>query len=72
MAWSSVAVFALAPMQDILNLGNEARMNYPSTPGGNWVWRMSPLALTDSLQEQLKKLNNLYRRDALSSEDLSD
>ena len=63
-AWSSVAVFALAPLQDFLNLGNEARMNYPSKPSGNWGWRLSPRALTDSLQERLKENNILYGRHA--------
>jgi len=63
-AWSSVAVFALAPMQDFLNLDNVARMNFPSTLGGNWVWRMSARALTDSLRRRLKEANLLYRRHA--------
>ena len=39
--WKSVAVFAIAPMQDVLSLGGEARMNFPSTLGGNWEWRMN-------------------------------
>jgi 4-alpha-glucanotransferase len=39
LAWSSVAALAMAPLQDILNLGNEARMNLPGRPGGNWGWR---------------------------------
>jgi 4-alpha-glucanotransferase len=47
--WASVAVFALAPMQDFLNLGNEARMNYPGNPSGNWTWRMSRNATTPEL-----------------------
>ncbi len=38
--WSSVAVFAIAPLQDLLDLGPEARMNYPSRLGGNWKWRL--------------------------------
>lgn len=37
--WNSVADVAIAPMQDFLNLGNEARMNFPSTLAGNWQWR---------------------------------
>ncbi|MBU2611932.1 MAG: 4-alpha-glucanotransferase [Chloroflexi bacterium] len=36
--WASVAVFALATMQALLDLGTEARMNYPSRLGGNWEW----------------------------------
>ncbi len=38
--WASVATYALAPMQDFLDLGNEARMNYPGNPSGNWSWRI--------------------------------
>ncbi|MEA3349087.1 MAG: 4-alpha-glucanotransferase, partial [Chloroflexota bacterium] len=61
-AWSSVSVFALAPMQDFLNLGNQARMNYPSTARGNWTWRMGAHALTDTLLQRLKEINRLYGR----------
>ena len=61
-AWASVATFALAPMQDVLNLGTEARMNYPSRLGGNWEWRMTEGALKEELKEKLKKLNDLYSR----------
>ena len=60
--WSSVAVFGLAPMQDFLNLGNEARMNYPGNPSGNWMWRMSNDAQTPELQVKIKELNYLYSR----------
>ncbi len=72
LAWSSVAVFALAPLQDFLNLDNKARMNFPSKPSGNWVWRMPPRALTEDLQVRLKNINNLYRRHAVSVEEQSD
>jgi 4-alpha-glucanotransferase len=41
LAWSSVAALAMAPLQDVLNLGNEARMNVPGRPDGNWRWRLS-------------------------------
>jgi 4-alpha-glucanotransferase len=60
--WSSVAIFGLAPLQDFLNLGNEARMNYPGNPSGNWIWRMPKGALTLELQEKIKELNYLYSR----------
>ncbi|MDI6770384.1 MAG: 4-alpha-glucanotransferase [Anaerolineales bacterium] len=60
--WSSVAVFAIAPMQDLLNLGTEARMNYPSHLGSNWGWRMGERVLSEELKEKLKKLNYLYSR----------
>ncbi|MGB8212984.1 MAG: 4-alpha-glucanotransferase [Anaerolineales bacterium] len=67
-AWSSVAVFALAPMQDMLELGTEARMNFPSKLGGNWEWRMGKEALSVELQEKVKELNWLYQRLAADSE----
>lgn len=61
-AWSSVAVYALAPLQDFLSLDNQARMNYPSQPSGNWVWRMKGDALSDRLKARLKEFNQLYKR----------
>jgi 4-alpha-glucanotransferase len=36
LAWGSVAALAITPLQDALNLGNEARMNVPGRAGGNW------------------------------------
>ncbi len=60
--WSSVAVFSLAPMQDFLSLGNEARMNYPGNPSGNWMWRMPAKAQTPELQAKIKQINYLYSR----------
>ena len=60
--WSSVAIFSLAPMQDFLNLGNEARMNYPGNPSGNWNWRMSKEAQSPELLGKIKELNYLYSR----------
>ncbi len=61
-AWASVASIAIAPMQDVLNLGGEARMNYPSRLGGNWEWRMKDEDLTQPLAEKLRELNWLYLR----------
>ncbi|OQY88439.1 MAG: 4-alpha-glucanotransferase [Anaerolineae bacterium UTCFX1] len=60
--WSSIATIAMTPMQDVLNCGGEARMNFPSTLGGNWEWRMNEGDLTESLAERLKELNWLYLR----------
>ncbi len=62
-AWSSVAVFALAPLQDFLELDNSARMNYPGNPSGNWTWRMPANALTEKLKARIKEINYLYSRD---------
>ena len=60
--WASVAIFALAPMQDFLDLGNEARMNYPGSLGDNWAWRMKGDELTGELAGRIRELNYLYSR----------
>jgi 4-alpha-glucanotransferase len=60
--WSSVAVYAVTPMQDALALGTEARMNFPSKLGGNWEWRMSDSDMSESLAARLRELNGLYLR----------
>lgn len=61
-AYASVSKYAIIQMQDILGLGSEARMNIPSTLGGNWVWRIKGEALTDELAARLKKLVTTYGR----------
>ncbi|HOX33473.1 MAG TPA: 4-alpha-glucanotransferase [Spirochaetales bacterium] len=61
-AWKSVAAWALAPMQDLLGLGAEARMNRPSTLGGNWAWRMAEGAFSPELAAELRELSRLYGR----------
>jgi len=60
--WQSVSSFVLAPMQDLLSLGSEARMNMPGSPSGNWSWRMPTYALSEDLQTRLYELNYLYGR----------
>jgi 4-alpha-glucanotransferase len=60
--WSSVAVYAVTPMQDALRLGTEARMNFPSRLGGNWEWRMSEEHMSRTLAERLLEFNVLYSR----------
>ena len=60
--WSSVAVYAITPMQDALGLGGEARMNFPSRLGGNWHWRMAEDDMSESLASRLEELNELYLR----------
>ncbi len=62
LAWQSVAVLAIAPMQDVLRLGTEARMNLPGRPWGNWQWRMPPRVLTDGLAAELAKMTHTYGR----------
>jgi len=59
---SSVSNTAIAPMQDILGLGNEARMNLPGTSSGNWKWRMKPGAATAEIASKLKEMVTLYDR----------
>ncbi len=56
-AWESVAVIAIAPMQDLLGLGSESRLNYPSTAEGNWQWRMAEHAATSDLGVKMAELN---------------
>ena len=62
LAWESRAFLAVAPMQDLLGLGSEARMNTPGSFGGNWAWRMRPGAAGQRLQERLADLNRRTRR----------
>ena len=52
----------IGPMQDVLGLGGDARMNYPGTIGGNWLWRMKDGALTADLSMRLYKLNKETNR----------
>jgi len=58
----SVADTVLIPMQDVLGLGSEARMNQPATTGGNWRWRYRPGALKPELAARLRELAELYER----------
>jgi 4-alpha-glucanotransferase len=59
---ASVADIAIVPLQDILGLGTEARMNLPNTTSGNWSWRYKPDALTPQLGQRLKDLTEIYGR----------
>jgi 4-alpha-glucanotransferase len=58
----SVGRLAVLPMQDILRLGTDARLNMPGTVNGNWIWRMSLDCLTPGLAAQYRDLNALYGR----------
>ncbi|HEV7520355.1 MAG TPA: 4-alpha-glucanotransferase [Candidatus Angelobacter sp.] len=58
----SVANTVLFPMQDVLGLGSEARMNTPGTLGGNWRWRLSPDSLRIADQSRLKLMAEMYER----------
>jgi 4-alpha-glucanotransferase len=59
---ASVADTVLIPMQDVLGLGSEARMNQPATSGGNWRWRYRPGVLQPELAGRLRELAGLYDR----------
>lgn len=61
-ALMSVADTAVIPMQDYLGLPDTARMNTPSTLGGNWEWRMSKDALSEELAHRIREMNRLYGR----------
>lgn len=59
---SSPCCMAVVPMQDVLHLGSEARMNLPGTIGGNWAWRMKPGAATEDVARHLREMNQEYQR----------
>jgi 4-alpha-glucanotransferase len=59
---ASVANTAIVPLQDLLGLGTEARMNLPNSTEGNWAWRFESGALTHDIAERLKRLTELYGR----------
>jgi 4-alpha-glucanotransferase len=61
-ALASVAMVAVVPLQDLLGLGAEHRMNQPGTMDGNWQWRFGWQQLPDDLGEALSHLNRLYAR----------
>ena len=62
LAMASSACFAVMPMQDVLNLDTDARMNTPSTLGGNWAWRYRPQALNKWVSNRLLEMVDLYGR----------
>ena len=65
LAWASVADIAIAPAQDILDLGGEARMNTPGQAEGNWRWRMMPGQFNEHVASRLADLTDVYWRTAL-------
>ena len=62
LAWSSMAALAIAPLQDLLNLGAESRMNVPGRAGGNWRWRIQEDMLTDRAFDWLRELTDSSKR----------
>jgi 4-alpha-glucanotransferase len=67
LAWSSKAALVIAPLQDVLNLGAESRMNVPGRPGGNWRWRCREDMLSQSTFEWLRNLTETWKRSDASA-----
>lgn len=61
-AWASIAERAIVPLQDVLDLGSEARMNMPGRPVGNWSWRFQAPQLRSDIVARLADLTELYGR----------
>lgn len=61
-AWGSTARIAVAQMQDFLEAPSSARINTPSTLGGNWVYRTNAEDFTEKLQKRIRTLNETYGR----------
>ena len=61
-AFSSVSDLCVVQMQDYLNLGGEARMNFPGVASGNWTWRMKMGSATDELAMRIRSMAALYGR----------
>lgn len=62
LAHASVSDTCIIPVQDYLCLGNEARINQPSTLGGNWVWRLEKGEITEKLARRIRRMTKLYGR----------
>jgi 4-alpha-glucanotransferase len=60
--WASVADTAIAPVQDLLGIGTEGRMNLPASTSGNWSWRLNKEAITDEIVERLLALTEIFGR----------
>ena len=62
VAWASVSAVAIAPLQDLLSMGTDARMNKPGVPSGNWRWRFRMDQFHPGLIDRLRGLTELYNR----------
>jgi 4-alpha-glucanotransferase len=66
LVWSSIAALAMTPLQDLLNLSGEARMNTPGNPVGNWRWRCTEEMLSDRAFKWLRDLTTSGNRSMVS------
>jgi 4-alpha-glucanotransferase len=66
-AWGSVADIAIAPLQDVLGLGAEARMNLPGSAVGNWTWRFHRGDITKKITERLQRLTTVFDRSSTTT-----
>jgi 4-alpha-glucanotransferase len=71
LAWSSRAALAIAPLQDLLNLGAEARMNMPGRTDGNWRWRCTETMLSSSALGWLRDLTKQSNRSSETGDRVS-
>ena len=62
MAWASVGVLAIAPLQDLLSMGSDCRMNIPGVGDGNWNWRVKAEQIDERAFARLGELTELYNR----------
>ena len=62
MAYASVADIAILPVQDVLGLDENARMNIPASPDNNWLWRLLPDQLNHGIENMLSDWTWLYNR----------
>jgi 4-alpha-glucanotransferase len=62
LAWASAAYTAIIPMQDVLGLDTDARMNTPGTPSGNWTWRFTWPQIRQNHKVFLKQITEKYNR----------
>ena len=67
--YTSVANTVVIPMQDVLNLGGEARMNFPGKLGGNWTWRFTWDQISEELETKYRTLVDIYERKGIKSDE---
>ena len=72
LAYSSVANIVVIPMQDVLNLDNESRMNYPGRLGGNWTWRFTWSQVEREIAGKYKYMTELYERPPLPKKEVEE